>query len=267
MSDWILIAVFAYLLFAINGVIDKILLTKAVRSPLVYAFFNGTLAPFVLVLVPFGIHWIGLGYLLLALLSGACFTIALYFYYTSIQKISISRALPIQGGFVPLFTLILAAVIIKESLSAIHLLAFIFLTGGAALISFKKSKVNWGIPGLGYSMIAAVLFALHFVLAKFIYDHSNFVTGLFWTRWGMFLVAILILIPKKNRIEVFEARSQTTTNQKVMFYSSRAAGGIAGLLQNLAISIGSVTIVNALSPTQKLLAIALVIVGLILLSY
>jgi drug/metabolite transporter (DMT)-like permease len=296
MSSWILIAILAYLLFAINGIIDKILLTKAVRNPLVYVFFNGTLAPFVLIFLPFGVHPLGLNNTIIALIGGACFTIALYFYYTSIQAISISRVLPIQGGFVPLFTLILASFLVSERLSSEQLIAFIFLTSGAVLISFKKSEGTWHIPGLGFSLIAALLFAMHFVLSKYIYDQADFINGLFWTRWGMFLIALTTLLSAKNRKEIWSARSETSNQQKIAFYTSRGAGGLAGVLQNFAISIGSVTIVNALQSVQfsfvlilttflsfkypkllkeaitaniilqKLAAICLVIVGLIILG-
>ncbi len=251
MTSWIWIAIGAYVLFAINGVIDKILLTKAVRNPLVYVFFNGTLAPLVMIFAPFGVHKMDVGDLLVSLVAGASFTAALYFYYTSIQRISISRVLPIQGGFVPLFTLILATFLVNEHLTPMQILAFIFLTGGGVLISFKKSEEStWAIPGLGYSLIAAFLFALHFVLSKYLYGEYNFLTVLFWTRWGMFMVALLTLFSPANRKDIFAARHQTTEGQKVLFYTSRGTGALAGLLQNLAISMGSVTITNALQGVQ-----------------
>lgn len=250
MTNWILIAAVAYVLFAVNGVIDKILLTNVVRKPFVYIFYNGMLAPVVLLLVPFGVSLISFPYFVLAMFAGACFTAALYFYYTSVQRISISRVLPIQGGFVPLFTLALAAVILGEKLNEMQLIAFAFLTAGAVLVSFKRSDGAWKLPSLQYSLVAAFLFAMHFVLTKMVYEQTGFVNGLFWTRWGMFLFAMMGLIMKDNRREVLAAPAQTSNQNKGLFYVARGAGGLGGLLQNYAISLGSVTIVNAMQSVQ-----------------
>jgi drug/metabolite transporter (DMT)-like permease len=297
MNDWILIAVVAYMLFASNGVIDKILLTNAVRKPWVYAFYNGSLAVVVIFLIPFGVSMLSWPLLILSLFGGACFTYALILYYTSIQQISISRVLPIQGGFVPLFTLALASMLIGERLTASQTLAFAFLTVGAIMISFKKTDGVWKLRGINYSLAAAFFFALHFVISKYVFEASDFLTGLFWTRWGMFLFAACFLFSKSNRQEIHSTQSKAGSGNKALFFTARGAGGLAGILQNYAISLGSVTIVNALQSVQfvfvlvltsflsvkfpkllketitagivlqKLTAIILVVLGLTILSY
>jgi hypothetical protein len=85
MSFYIIIAIVAYSLYAINGVIDKFLLSKAVRSPAVYAFYIGITAPFTLVLAPFGLQMLPVTDILIALISGAAFVLALYYLYKATQ--------------------------------------------------------------------------------------------------------------------------------------------------------------------------------------
>lgn len=262
MSFYITIAIVAYSLYAINGIIDKFLLTKAVRSPAVYAFYIGITGPFTLVLAPFGLKLISFSDFFVALFGGAAFVWALYYLYKATRETSISRILPIEGGLVPVFTLIFAYLILGERLLPTQLAAFAFLVSGAVLISFKQERTGWHAKALTNAIFAAILFALSFVLTKYIFDNYNFVSGLIWTRMGFFAVALSFLIPKHIRTAIFNAPKQTTAGNKYLYYGARVSGSVAGFLQNYAISLGSVTIVNAMQGTQY----ALLLVGTIVLS-
>lgn len=244
------IATFAYLLYAVNGVIDKFLLTHAVRKPVVYTFYIGVTSPLTLLLAPFGLKFLSVQDFFVALVGGACFVIALYFMYVATRATSVSRILPIEGGLVPMFTLGLAYFILNERLSGPQLMAFIFLVVGAILISLKKEQGEWHPKALGNAIIAAFLFALSLTLTKYIFDQTNFVSGLIWTRLGFFAAAMSLLMTAKNRRDIFGAPKATSTGNKLLYYGARISGGIAGLAQNYAISLGSVTIVNALQGTQ-----------------
>jgi drug/metabolite transporter (DMT)-like permease len=263
MSLYLFIAIIAYSLYAINGIIDKFLLTKAVRSPAVYAFFIGITGPFTLALAPFGLDWgISLKDFLIALFGGSAFVLALYYLYKATRQTSISRILPIEGGLVPVFTLIFAYIILDERLLPTQLTAFILLVTGAVLISFKREKDGWHSKAFFNAVLAAVLFALSFVLTKYIFDHYNFVSGLVYTRLGFFVVAMAFLIPKSVRKAIFNAPKDTTTGNKYLYLGARISGSVAGLMQNYAISLGSVTIVNAMQGTQY----ALLLIGTLFLS-
>jgi len=254
------IAIFAYLLFALNGVIDKFLLSKVVRHPVAYAFYVGVTGPLTLVLLPFGFRTLGsLGDLAIALVGGGLFVFALYFFYVAIQKTSISRIMPLEGGFVPVFTLILAYFLLGERLSGWQLLAFIFLVAGGVFITLEKDRFGWHPKALGSGILAAFLFALSFTLTKYIYEQTNFVSGLIWTRLGLFLFSLLLLIPKTARKKIFSAPRRVAPENVFLYYGNRVIGGTAGFLQNYAIAIGSVTLVNALQGTQYALLLAMTV--------
>ena len=95
MSIYILFAIAAYLLFALNGIADKFLLSKVIGKPVVYAFYIGVASALVIVLAPFGLAMLGFSHLLIALLAGTVFTYALYFFYSAVQETSISLVLTI----------------------------------------------------------------------------------------------------------------------------------------------------------------------------
>ena len=244
------IATVAYLLFALNGVIDKFLLTKAVRHPVAYAFYTGITGFLVWVLAPFGLKFIGGMDLIIAIIGGASFTIALYFLYVATQMTSVSRLLPIEGGLVPVFTFVFAYLFLGERLSAAQFFAFAFLVAGTVIISIKKDRTGWHAKALGNATIAAIFFALSFVLTKYIFDLTNFVSGLIWTRLGFVLVSLIFLIPKKSRAHILNVPKQTSAGNKFLYYGARISGSVAGLLQNYAIALGSVTIVNAMQSVQ-----------------
>lgn len=245
------IAVFAYFLFAVNGVVDKFLLSKVVRHPIAYAFYIGITGPLTLLLAPFGLKTLtNPTDFFIAIVGGGSFIIALFFFYTAIQQTSISRILPVEGGFVPVFTLALAYVILSERLTDRQLLSFAFLVAGAVLIAIKKEKSGWHPKALGNGIVAAFLFALSFTLTKYVFDRTNFVSGLIWTRLGFFLVSLSFLIPERTRRYILNTPKETSTGNKFLYYGTRITGGVAGLMQNYAIAIGSVTIVNALQGSQ-----------------
>lgn len=243
-------AVIAYLFLALNGVVDKILLTRAVKNASAYAFWSGILAPLIFVLAPFGLTLLDTQDMLIALAGGAVFTYGTFFLYKGIQETSISRIMPIEGGLVPLFTLILAYFLLNERLPEHQLLAFAFLVAGAVLVAFRREEAVWRPKALENASLAALLFAVSFVLTKLVYDHSNFVTGLVWTRVGVFLAALSFLASRKLRNEIAGAARNTSRNNILVYYGSRGLGVFGGWLQNYAISVGSVTIVNALQGTQ-----------------
>lgn len=268
MSLYIIVAIIAYSLFAINGVIDKFLLSKAVRSPAVYAFFIGITGPLTIVLAPFDIAGMkaGIGFydLLIAIAGGASFIIALYYLYSATQKTSISRILPIEGGLVPVFTLIFTFFVLPEDrLTDMQFMAFLFLVLGAVLISLKQDKGgNWHPQAMKQAVLAAIFFALHFTLMKYTFEQTAFIPGLIYTRLGFLVVSLAFLIPKDVRHGIFNAPKSTTTGNKFLYYGARITGSVGGFLQNWAISLGSVTIVNAMQGTQY----ALLLLGTIFLS-
>ena len=250
MTPWIFIAILAYLLFALNGIADKFLLTHSEHHPAVYVFYLGISSVFVFVLSGFGLHLISGFNLLLALAAGISFAYATLFFYSAIKQTSISRILPIEGGLVPIFSLILAYITRLERFDLKELVAFGLLVAGSVMMAFKKTDSGWHAKAWRNATIAAFLFALSFILTKYSYNHTNFISGLIWTRLGLAIGALSLLLSKNARKHILGAPKKVSTGNKLLFYSAALAGAGGSFLQNYAISIGSVVIVNALQGVQ-----------------
>jgi len=250
MRYYVVIAIVAYLAFSVNSVIDKFLLKKTIPKPAVYAFYIGILSGIALLLFPFGLtvpSWKIFG---LALLSGAAFVLALLAFFEGLKREDASRVLPSIGALAPAFTFALSAGIVGERLLPREIWGLAVLTAGTLLISgwnpLEKKKVHW----FRFAALAALLFALSFTFAKAVYLDQSFISGLIWTRVGIVLAALSFLLFPSFRRDISQTTQNINGGSKMLFLSGQllAAGG--GLLQNYAVSMGSVTLVNALQSTQ-----------------
>jgi len=255
--SWLFFALSGYLLLAFSGVADKFLVSKVVKQPIAYAFYTAITGPFSLILIPFGVKFLSWPDFAVALMAGPCFILAIYHSYSAISRSSVSRVVPIQGGLVPLFSFFLAHVILGEQLTFLQTGAFFFLVLGAVLISFRKEKGKWTNEAFTYAATSALFFALTSVLTKYIFLQSNYISGLVWPSLGFLLPVPFILMIKENREAIFNAPKEAGVKNTALYYSSRASGTLGGFLQKYAVSVSSVTLVNALQGTQFVFLLAM----------
>ena len=249
MEAFILIAIIAYLLFAINGVIDKFLLRKDIPEPATFAFYVGILSGLAILLAPFGMTLPSFKVTLVALISGALFVYALVTLYKSLKHADASLVFPSVGAMVPVVTLLTSAVIIGEALTTRSVWGIIFLALGSLLLGLaygKATKNKW----IGYSVLAAILFAFSFTLAKYVYLTEPFISGLIWTRIGSVTGALTLLLIPGVFAKITNTTNKISQPKGALFMSGQVIGAGAGILQNYAVALGSVTIVNALQGTQ-----------------
>jgi uncharacterized membrane protein len=275
MPTWISVALLGYLFLAVTGIADKFLVSRVVRAPVAYAFYTGITGPFSLILLLFGGVVPSFPNLLVALTAGACMIIGIYFSYSAIGKASVSRVIPIQGGLVPMFSFILAYLILHERLTMVQTSGFLFLVLGAVLISFRREEKGWRNEALFHATLSALFFAATSVLTIYTFVHSSdpgsiiipsllpfhisksFITGLVWPSLGFLIPILPILAFKENRTKIFNAPKEAGVRNVALYYSSRAFGTTGGFLQKYAVFLGSVSVVNALQGMQFVFLLAL----------
>lgn len=248
--SYLVTAIAGYFILSTSSVMDKSLLNRAMRSPLAFSFYVGIAAPIVFILAPFGFHMLPGRLLASALISGIAFTYASYFIYSAMVKISVSRVIPVEGGLEPLFTLLFAYSFLGEKLTLFQLIAFVLIVGGGLMLSFDRGDWTINFEVVVYCVLSAGFYAASFVISKNIFNHSDFVTGLIWTRVGVFIGALSYLMLKKNRQQIFDAPKQAKAKNMILYYSAHGLGALGSLLVYFAYSIGPVAIVNALQGTQ-----------------
>lgn len=235
---WLLAIIFAYFLFALVNLGDKYLLAGP-PNPKSYSFYTGILGILVLLLIPFvGFTIPGIYQIILSLLAGAIFIFALLGFFTGLEHFEASRIVPAIGGLLPLFTFGLVFLFScgKEQLSFYEILAFILLLAGSVLVTFEKGK-SITSKSLQISVISAFLFALAFVLTKYVYLAQPFWSGFIWMRIGGFLVALSLIFTKEVKREIFERKFTFQKKTGIFFLFNQTIGGGAFILQNWAISL------------------------------
>lgn len=275
---WLFITISAYFINAGVYVADKFLLSKKIHSSIAYAFYVGVWSIFNACLLFFWPWTPNLRELTLDLLAGLLFLVTLVFWYKALHQSEASRVVPIVGALVPIFSFILSFVFLGEILSKQQLLAFIILICGGVLISIKHTKVYsyqkvitrfreiigeivGDVPAgaqptsriLVNSAVAAVFFAVYYVLMKYIYLNQPFVGSFVYSRLGSFIgVMLMLFVPDWRRIIFEQQKGAKTPKNLFYFLTVRLFAAAAFIMINWAISLGNVAIVNALQGVQYL---------------
>ncbi len=259
---WLIVIISAYLIFAITSLIDNYLLAGP-PNPKSYSFYVGMLGISVLVLAPLvGFSIPAQPQLLLALLAGVIYIFALFWFFTGLEHFEPSTIVPAIGGTLPLFTFSLVYLFSggEAVLGIKEVFAFALLILGSFLITFKRKKISLG--SLKISLMAAFLFALAFILTKYVYLEQSFWTGFIWMRIGGFLAALCFLFSGAVRKEVFLKKSTFQKKSGVLFLFNQGMGAGGFILQNFAIALAGLAFlpfINALQGVQYVFLFLIII--------
>jgi len=257
---WLIISIIGYFLNAIAAVVDKILISKKITNPAVYVFFISLLGLIGFVLAPWGFSWIGWWYLGVSLLAGASFVLALLYLFKSLKIAESSRVTPFIGGFSPIFVFIFSFFLLGERLNLKQLVAFVVIILGTVLISVSKSKAKNPTSVYFLSIFSALMFGLSYTLTKYLFNNLSFVDGFVWVRLTTFFAALFLLVTSQNRQDILHQDKNMVKQSGALFLFGQVAGAGSFLLINYAISLTSVTLVNAMQGLQYAFLLILVLV-------
>lgn len=258
---WLFYALAAHIANGLVFVVDKSLLKSggSISNPARYAAYSGLVAGGAAALLPFGYAAPNAFVIWWSLLAGVLWVTALWLFFIGLKFGEASRVVPVIGSAVPLFTFLFAAVFLGERLGAGEMAAVGLLVGGGALLSIQF-KGTQGLPlrALMGAVLGGAAFAAHFALAKFIYDRFDpFLAGFAYVRLGTGAAALLLILwlwisggRVKQPASTTKKAKRRRTAVAAVFFGNKLLGTGALVLQNYAISLGSVTIVNALQGTQ-----------------
>lgn len=258
---YIFIAILAYFLVALQTILDKFLLTtNKISHPANYAFYVGLMSVFTFLFFPFGFHLIGAEQLALCLFSGLVFLYGIFCLFTAIQKSEASRVASAIGAVIPTTTLILSMVFLGEKISLPEFFGIFLLIFGGLFISleffgksFEPKKFFSGFP---LTVLAGFLIAVSFTFFKHLYGQDNFFNIFIWTRLGLVLGSLSLLLFPSWRKAIWNSFKKTDHSRRenkrtgFLFVANKILGGIGSALIHFAVSLGSVAVVNALASVE-----------------
>lgn len=244
--SWLYFTILAYLVNAFAFVVDKYLLVFHIPRPFAYAFWVAVLSTSAVVLIPFGVVVQSIGYLMIALASGASFFVALIFLYKAIKASDISVASTMSGAATAVFSYFLAVPLLGETAGVLGTAAIAMLIIGMLFLGRTDKKI-WPL-----AIWAGLFFGISFVLLKISFDLSNFINGLFWTRMGFVGAALVSLVFGPARRDAFQSFRNARVRVGAMFIGNKLLAAAGFLLLYYAIRLGEVSVVNSLLGFQFL---------------
>lgn len=279
--NWLVLTIVSYLMFALVNLGDKFIVDKLLKSSRTYTFIVCIFGAAVFVLAPWFLNWPGISFFIINIFAGILFALALWSMYESLKHGETTRVAVVIGSIIPVFTIIFSLLFLREKFTINQWLGVLFLIAGMIIISFVVSRRNkWSdfFKRLGsvfsgsydkkwifLAILSALLYALYFIVTKYAYSKQDFLSSFIWIKSGSALLVLLFLFDKKTRIEI--KKNFTTKPKKVkktkggFVIINQVFGAVASLMQNYAVYLGPVAIINALQGIQYAF---LLVIGIIL---
>ncbi len=263
--SWIAVALSAYFFLAVANLFDKFLVDNVLPSSKAYAFVVCLFGSILFLGAPWFLDWPGFFWFFINILSGIIFALALWSLYEALSRGEASRTLVLIGGLTPVFSLVFSILFFREQFSNNELLGVVTLLIGIAIIALLpeqrnflarilvKLKIKQNIKSgyLMFAILSSLAYASYFILTKYAYSAQDFVSTFIWTRLGALLFVLLFLIRKIDRrdvLQVFKGGRKNKGNPLIVI--NQIIGSLGFVLQNYAIFLGPVALVNALQGVQ-----------------
>ncbi|MBW2966608.1 DMT family transporter [Candidatus Woesearchaeota archaeon] len=247
--SWILFSILAALVWAVVSTVDKYILTKWIRKPIVPVMVLGVIgltASFAVYLIK-GFAALSYFNLFLAFIAGIFYILVILFYFKAVKIEEISRVVPLFY-LSPIFVLILAMIFLKEIFAPIKYLGILMLIIGAVLISSRNFfKISFG-KAFWFMIFSSFALAVHSVIIKYLLNFADFWTIFSYIRIGTFiaLIPIFYLNFKDIKYTVKEHGKKV-----IGVISINEIINLFGVLFiTIAMVSGFVTLVSALSSVQ-----------------
>ncbi len=262
--SWLLIAILAYLFLAIANLIDKFLVDNVITSSKAYTFIVCLMGGIVIIGAPWFLQWPGVFLFSLNILAGFIFAIALWLLYEALRRGEAARILVIIGGTTPIFSAIFS-LFFKEQFSSSQWIGIATLLIGIFIIAFlpqprsfcarvlRKFKIiqENRTGGLTIAIFSALAYAVFFWLSKYTYIEQTFASAFIWNRLGAAVFVLLFLIRVKDRKRIMAIfRKPKKNKHKFLVVFNQGLGASGFILQNYAIFLGPIVLVNALQGVQ-----------------
>jgi uncharacterized membrane protein len=251
---WLVLAIFAAACFALTNYLDKLVISRYVKSIAVYAAYfglmNGAAALALLLLASIEYSQA----LLLAFAAGVLIILSTYLYLRSMREGKLSSVVFAQFAS-PVFVVFLAIAFLGEILTPQKYVGIALIASGVLLPIVKKGAM---LAGSKYMLLFALEVAITNIVYKYLLGFHSYASILFWYWMGTLAVAIPLLLAMRRE---FFATVSSLGKMNAAAWASQAAYILALVASLSAFSIQSVSVVSATLASQTLFVLAYVTVG------
>lgn len=249
--SWVTFSILAALCWAIVNIVDKYVLSNWIKKPIaaviIYIFVS--LLTSLLIFIFRGFSELSHFNIFLAFVGGVLAVLMAVFYFKAVKIEEISRVIPLYL-LSPLFVMLFAAIFLNEVLTPLKYLGVVMIVLGAILISSRNFfKISFG-KAFWFIMLSVLSISIYNVLLKYLLNFADFWTIYGYSKIGTVFPLIPILyfyLP-----DLLSTIKQHGKKVVIVFSLNESLTEVGGLLCTIAIAIGYVTLVKALSSIQSL---------------
>jgi len=248
MQSWILFSVLAASIWAVVNIIDKYLIEKHVRKPLVILLIFGILSLFVSAFIFFyhGFDELSFYNMLMAFVGGSLYVLGAFFYFKAVQIEEISRIVPLFF-LSPLFLLFPAVFLLGETLTLHKYLGIFLLVLGAVLITTKNPNNIGKKKAVKLMVLATLCFSSYTFVTKYLLGFADYWTVFSYLKIGSFISLIpFFCIYHSSLTSLFKKSKRVIA----LISFNEALNLLATVLFTIAAASGFIVLVNALGSVQ-----------------
>lgn len=241
-------------IFASLNILEKHIMSKHLSNPII-ATIIGEIIVFMATLPILFLKDITIPpmtILLITVLSGFVYFIAIVSYWKAVSLEEISRVIGMNHPLYALFTVMLAVIFLNEALSPIKYVGMALIILASGIISLKSGTKLRISKALLMIIICALFLSIHSILIKYVLSDLSIWNVFFWSNVGTFFAVPFIIPFYYNNV-----KNTIKKNKKAVFYLGISSVGslIAGLLIIFALSYGHVSLVTTVESTQPILTL------------
>ncbi len=248
---WILVAFLNPILHAFSNVLDNYLTNKLFEKKTTLIFYAALLN---FVFLPFLFIFVGLPQLpnshsILTFLGLALINVLyLYPYYKALEQNDTSTVVALFSlgqVFVP----ILAYFMVHEVLSFTQYSGIAIIIIASLALSLQKGSKLRVNASLWWMIVCTFILSFEYVLYKYLFESVNWITGFTWPVIFSFFFALVLLLFKSVRIDIFSNWKNFTKN--IHIFGAEELTTFLGIAAGTyAVSVAPVSIVKSIMATE-----------------
>ncbi|NIO20426.1 MAG: EamA family transporter [Candidatus Aenigmarchaeota archaeon] len=252
--SWIYFVILATFLWSITNVMDKYLVDKRVKSPLILLIFFriASLIPIIILIPILNIGVPSLDLFFLIFVSAILMILAIITYYKAVEVEEISVSIPLFQ-FIPIFTLFIAFFTLGERLTGMDYLGFLILILGGFVISIRRTS---GLFRIGrvfwFVMIASLLFSASYVITKFVLGYVNYWDTFMWIWIFGIFATLSMLFSGKIRSRFRHYYGKINKRDWTIISTNIIISIIASASYYFAVKLGPISLVQASENVQMI---------------
>ena len=275
MAFAIILAIIAAIFYAATNHIDKYLISKAVKNAdyrsliLVSTIIaGGVMATIYLFVCGFSINF-DFQSIIILFINSTLYTIANIFWFKALDRDD-TIIIVIMFQLIPVFMLFLSPIFLSgQDITLVQLIGGGIITLAAILITYEPTKKKFDknkIITLALMSVVSILYALWFILERYVNQNHDFNQTTFWSNLTLFIVGIIILVSISSYRNSFQKMLKTNGTKVIgLNLINELLNSFGGVLSTFAGTTASVALVSF--TTQGVQPFAVMTMGILLTKF